>query len=204
MRNCMIYAGLMACMVSAAASSALASIDVEFRPASQIVNVGDVVDVGVYLVSDSTINQTFSTADIVFEWDATYLDLLGFDSAGAVGLLSGGFTAGDVWGINEASPPQDGDGLFQGFAPLGSPIDAVPAGSLLTTFRFTALAETPATNVLLLTAAGSPSKGTTIFGGTGPNEDVTGNLSGAVIEIVPEPASCFVVVGALLLLRRRI
>ncbi len=190
----------------ASAATAQADIDLEYRPDFQSVTLGDIAEVGLYAVSDSAVNQSLSAADVVFDWDTTYLQLIGLDQTGAAPLLSSSFPLADPYGLNEAVPPQDGDGLYTAFASFSSAVDATPAGTLLTTFRFQTLALTPGTPVDILTSGGNPSIDSRVFDGVTPNTIVTGTLSGAVIEIVPEPASALLLMAfapALLRIRRR-
>jgi hypothetical protein len=180
--------------------SARALINLEFRPGSQTVNVGDPGDVDLYAVSDSSADQYLAAVDLVFAWDPTYLDLFGLDYTGSP-LLSAFFSFPDpLYGINEANPPADGDGLAIGFAPLGVPVAATPAGAYLFTLQFDALAETLGTPISILASLQKPSyleKRTIVFDGTVPNLDVTGTLSGAMVTIVPEPATVLLGIVAL-------
>lgn len=187
-------------------SPVVAAIGLEFRPAGQTVNLGDTVGVGLYAVSDSSVDQLLSAADVIFGWDNAVLMLIGLDQTGAAPLLASFFPAGDPHGLNEAVPPADGDGLYTAWANLGSPVAATPAGTLLTTFLFSADALTPGTDLLILPSGGNPIGYTTVWDGTTANTPVTGTLQGAQITIVPEPASALLVVlGAVVLtgVRRR-
>ncbi len=156
-------------------------INLEFRPANQVVSVGDPVNVGLYAVSDSDSDQPLLSVQVIFSWDVNFLQLLGLDQTGAVGLAGSFFPAGDPFGLNEEIPPQDGDGLYIAFAPPGSPVAATPAGTLLTTFQFLALDETAGTPVDILASGGDPAGQTVVSDSTG---DVTGTLSGAIVEIL--------------------
>ena len=198
-----VWAGL--CCSSTALAEEMTLINLEWRPAAQTVEVGDTVDVGLYAVVGPGEHQYFRALDMVFTWDTTYLDLLGLDATGAVDLLSSDFPYPDtLYNINEADPPQDGDGYYQAFAPLGPGVDVYDAGVLLTTFQFEALAESLGTLVDIPAYGGDPELETTVWGGGGANRDRTGTLGDAWIEIVPEPATLTLFgLGALTLLRRR-
>ena len=180
-------------------------INLEWRPAPQTVFVDDPVGLGLYAVSaDSELTQLFRALDLVFSWDPNYLQLDGLDQSGAVPLLSSGFPANDLHGLNEVVPPADGDGYYKAWAHLGQPVVVDPAGVLLTTFLFTALAPTDATQVVMEVSGGSPVLETTVWGGPGANTNVTGTLDTGVIEIIPEPATLILLVlGGLALPRRR-
>ena len=168
---------------------AVADINLEFLPPSQTVSVGDTVNIGLYAVSDNETNQLLAAAQVILSWNPNFLQLLGNDDTGAVPLLSSGFPTSDPFNLNEVSPPQDGDGLYLAFAPLGNPVPATPAGILLTTLQFLALANTPQTPVDILEWGGNPEGETIVFDGTVPNLDVTGTLTGGVVEIAA--GSCF-------------
>ncbi len=167
------------------AAAAGGAINLELRPPEQTAIVGDVVQIGLYAVSDSGTNQLLAAAQVIISWDPKHLQLLGITSQGAITLLSSSFPANDPFDLNESVPPQDGDGIYVAFAPLGNRAAATPAGALLTTLRFEALATVPATTVTILEEAGSPPGETIVFDGTVRNLDVTGTLTGALVEIVP-------------------
>lgn len=177
--------GAVVLLTVVAARGAGAAIDLEMRPAAQSVTIGEVVEVGLYAVSDDASIQLLAAAQAIIAWEPARLQLLGLRSIGAVPLLSSSFPAGDVFGLNEIVPPQDGDGLYVAFAPLGSDVQATPAGALLVTFQFEALAPARATPVGFLDSAGDPPADTIVFDGTIKNLDVTGTLTGAVVEILP-------------------
>lgn len=179
-----------ACGAVLGACPALSAIDLELRPADNPWLVGDTVAVGLYAVSDDPGQvQTFSALRLVFGWEPGYLDLIGLDQTGAVPLQASMFPAGDMWGLNEQLPPQDGDGLYQASAPLGMPIETTSAGVLVTTLLFEASARISATLVDALPAGGDPLINTAVIDGLVPGLDVTGTLTGATIVIVPEPGS---------------
>lgn len=190
-------------MPSGAGVSGEIAIDLEWRPAAQTVAVGSSVEIGLYAVAEED-QQLFRALDMVFVWDPLYLDFDGVDGAGAASLLYSGFPTGDSYGLNEIVPPADGDGYYRAWAHLGAPITVTTAGVLLTTFEFTALELTPGTLVEIPASGGSPALETTVWGGPGANQDVTGSLGGAVVEIIiPEPGSLALGVVGLVLMRRR-
>ncbi len=166
-----------------ATSPAAANINLEFRPADQTVSVGDTVSVGLYAVSDDKTDQFMASAQVIVAWEPAFLQLLGNDDTGAVALLASFFPINDPYNLNESVPPQDGDGIYVAFAPLGNPVAATPKGTLLTTFQFKAVAETFNTPVDILGFGGSPVGETIVFDATVPNLDVTGTLTGAKVEV---------------------
>lgn len=170
-----------------ACGAARGAIDIEYRPLTASAPVGEVVRIGLFVVSDGPEAQLLAAAQVIIGWDPTYVRLSGTDQSGAVMLLASGFPTTDPYGLNEANPPQDGLGMFIAFAPLGAPVAATPSGALLTTLLFEAVAETPATFVELVERAGMPEGRTTIFDGVVPNRNVTGELGGPVAIAVVSP-----------------
>jgi hypothetical protein len=171
-------------LVMAYSSPANALINLEWRPAAQTVQVGDEVGIGLYAVSDDPeMDQLMAAMDVIIAWDPTSMELLGVDCSGCPNWLFSGFMT-DPFGLNEAIPPQDGDGLYTALAPLGVPIPATPDGTLVTTFRFRALAVTESMILDILESAGSPTGYTSVYDGTVPNMDVTGTLGSAEVTIV--------------------
>jgi hypothetical protein len=169
--------------VAVAAATLQGNINLEFRPAVQSATLAEeAVGVGLYAASDSADDQLLSAIQAIVQWDPAHVRLIGLDTSGAVPLVGSGFPD-DPFGLNEIDPPQDGDGLYVALAL--PPVAATPAGTLLTTFLFEPLATTPGTEVAFLEEAGSPPTQTIVYDGTVPNLDVTGTLSGAVIEILP-------------------
>lgn len=188
------------------ASSAAAEIEVnlEWRPADQTVNVGDTVNIGLFAVADDPdLSQSMAAMDVIIFWDAMYLQLLGIDDTGGPGWLTSGFP-NDPYGLNEAIPPQDGDGLYTAFAQFGDPVYATPEGALVTTFQFSALAETAGAALEILESAGLPLFETIVYSGDTPNLAITGTLGSALVTIVPEPgALSLLFLSGLCVLRRK-
>lgn len=155
---------------------AWANINLEWRPLSQTVEVGDLIEIEIWAVSDSSADQMFSALDVIISWDPNYLEFLGHTGCtGCPDWLLAGFL-NDPYGINEAFPPQDGDGIFTALAPIGAPIAATPTGTPITVLQFTSLAMTGDNSVGFLESAGSPTGYTTIYDGAVPGLIVTGEL----------------------------
>lgn len=159
------------------------AINLEWRPVSQTVQVGVTVTLGLYVVSDSAEPQSLSSVRVVFSWNPIHLRLLGLDPTGGAPLASSGFPGSGDCGLNEVVPPQDGDGSYNG-GTLGSPVDATPEGTLLTTFQFEALAITDvATDIEMLESDGSGDCRTVVIDGVIPGLDVLGQHQGATVTI---------------------
>jgi hypothetical protein len=159
----------------------LANVDVEFRAVEGTVAVGETANLGLYLVSDDQTDQLVSAAQMVFTWEPQYLQLLGLDYTGAVEVLSASFPSFNP--LNEAVPPQDGNGMFIVMASLGHPIAATPEGALLATFQFEALQETSGTLVDVVPTFDDPPDESIVYDGTVPNWPVTGSLTGDMIVV---------------------
>jgi len=182
----------------------LPPINLEWRPLTQTVNVGDTVGIGLYAVCDPGQTQLFRAADVVFTWDSGYLQLLGVNNTGAVPLLSSTLPANDPYNLNGPTPPPtDGDGYYLAWAFLGQPVQVDDQGALLTTFEFLALAETPQTIVSVATSGGNPVLYSRVFGGQEAGTIVTGTLGAATVTIVPEPATVVFLLAPVVWLRRR-
>ena len=178
-----------------------ADINLDWRPLQQTVYVGDPIDIGIYAVSDNTESQPFSSAQAILAWDPDYLLLTGsYDD-----LWTSGFIAGDSFGLNEASPPADGNGLWLGLVFLGQTIDANPEGTLLTTMTFNTLQETPETLVDILASAQQPSCPVCYSKVISGTQNIIGTIGGpAGVEIIPEPTSLgLLALGLVTLWRRR-
>jgi hypothetical protein len=173
----------------AASCPAIADINVELRPDNQTVAVNETVNLGLYVVSDDTTVQLMSAAEIIFTWNPTYLQLLGVDNTGGAPLMN--FPPfPDYLPLNEADPPQDGNGMYIALAFGGQPVAATPAGTLVTTFQFKAKAVTPGTPVDLPATHADPSGTTVVWDGTIPNFPVTGTLTGAIVVIEGAGPEC--------------
>ena len=190
-------------LTSATAMAGEELINLEWRPLSLTVEVGDPVALGLWAYTNPEELQLFRALDMVFTWDPIYLQLDGLDHSGAVELLTSGFPPDDLYGLNETVPPQDGDGYYRAWAPLGGPIEVSPSGILLTTFEFTALTPTAGTLVDIALSGGSPLLETTVWGGPDANTIVTGTLGETWVEIIPEPATLALLLCGFPLLRRR-
>jgi hypothetical protein len=175
-------------MPGLAATPAAAEINLELRPTFQTVwylTTDPEVEVGLYAVSDDGTTQYFSAIQAIIQWDTEYLTLLGHHGADAVPLVGSSFPIPDPFGLNDADPPADGDGMYVALAPLGAPIGATPDGVLVQTFVFEPLQYTPATPVNIAASAGSPPGDTIVFDGEIAGLPVTGTLSGCLIQIIP-------------------
>ncbi len=165
--------------------SAYGNIDLELRPEQAIISPCNILDVGVYAVSDDEGDQYLSVIEMVFSWDPAVMQLVGLDDAGTVDLLGISFPPFDPFHLNEAVPPQDGDGLFQALAnPIIGPPPATPEGSLVGTLQFQLLGPDPAAEVVIERSGGKPVGFTIVYGVDAPLQNVTGTLLNAHVQIV--------------------
>jgi hypothetical protein len=164
----------------ALATPASGLINLEWRPDTQTVPVGATVDIGLYAVSDDPeMDQYILAMDVIVNWDADSLELTGVDDTGPYTWLFSGFPVGDVDGLNDTFA--DGDALYTALGQLGAGAWATPEGLLVTTFQFTALAETPGTTLTIPEDAGSYTH-TAIWGS--PGQDVHGTLGSASVTVL--------------------
>lgn len=54
-----------------------ALVDLELRPASQQVDIDDIIDIHIFILSDSQFTQSVSAMEIILAWDASRLKLMG-------------------------------------------------------------------------------------------------------------------------------
>lgn len=173
--------------LAAVATARPATVSLEFRALTPgPIVVGDEVNVGLYAVSDKPTAIPIAAIDAVFAWEAPSLQLLGLVANPGVPLSFSGFPIAGSGGLNETTPPQDGDGFYVAFATFGMPVLATSAGTLITTFVFEALAIDDAATVDLLPTGGSPLRTTVVFDGVTPNTDITGGLIGDDVLICTE------------------
>ena len=184
----------------------LPCVDLEWRPPSQTVGVGDIVELGLYAVSDSAFDHVISSLTVILSWEPQYLRLLDRDNNGPYDWLFSGFPhdsgldsdhLNDTWTDGDAFLAALGD-----VAPDPLPI-ATTEGLLVTTILFRALAVTPSTQVYILPDVGGMSA-SQVFDGITPSTLVTGDLGKATVKIVPEPATLtLLLLGAALACRTR-
>lgn len=175
-------------VLSLCASKSHADINLEFRTSSPMVHVGEQFDVALYAWSDDPFSdQSFSAVEVVFQWPTDNIQLLSLVGGGDVDLVIEGFPVTGSNGLNEAQPPQDGDGLYIGWVDLGATALATPAGTRITTMRFQALNVTADAPIDIAEYGGFPIRPTIVYSGEVPNLPVTGTLTGTSVEVRPIP-----------------
>src|ERR1043166_8238259 len=112
---CAVVLALAAMGVGATRSHA--NISLAFRPGSQVVTIGQQVNVGLYAVSDDETTQLLAAMQVIIQWDPAVVRLDGFTNNGAPISFSGFLT--DPYGLNEGNPRHDGNGIFYALAQPG-------------------------------------------------------------------------------------
>ena len=183
--------------LGAAASPARGNVNLELRPVESAVRTGDLVEIGLYAVSDDETDQIVRGLQVILQWDPLHLELAGLIDNGPYEWLFSGFfddSGGD--GLNADCGPDtfcdpytglpynDGNAYYQAGANFDEPASATPDGLLVTTLLFNALEYTYTTEVWLPPAFGE-STTTQVFGDL-PAEDVTGTLGSTFITINPQ------------------
>lgn len=186
------------------APSAHALVSLEFRPLNQSVFVGDTISIGLYATAPT--NESFVAVDTILIWTDSIMNPVGSNQLGGAynNWTSSGFLNNEM---NQSL--SDGNAFWTGLGPLfGTQPEGTPAGTLLTTFTFTALQVGTAT--LQMPASynwpGRPQPfESKVYGPQ--NQDITGTLAATAtvnVQAVPEPATMAALgLGALALLKRR-
>ena len=162
---------------------ASANVNLQLRPVAPRASPGEIVEIGLYAVSDDQNNQVVRALQVILQWDAAYLEL-----DGAQPLVNNGpytwtfskfFSDSAQDGLNNSF--SDGDAYYQAGANFVTPAQATPQGLLVTTFRFRALAVSPGALVHIPPTAGQYTL-TQVFGDQ-PGQEVTGTMGSANIAI---------------------
>jgi len=197
----------LALIVSAAAATRVnaALVNLELRPGTQTVGVGNTFSLDLYAVSST--NQSIGSIDAILVWDSSMLRLAGRTDTGPYPWLSSSFPNDCALdGLNapcSGLPANDGDALYRAFRNFSAPAIATPTGLLVTSFQFTALAMTPSTTVSIPAMRGNFTRSYVVDGYVAGLE-ITGTLGSATVTVVPEPAG-LVILGCLVfaMMRRR-
>lgn len=173
-------------LVTMLPSVSIAAINLEFRPPQKIARPGEWVDAGLYAVSDNASNQPISAMDVLLQWDPTTLQLIGVINNGPFGWFQSGFPDDSgLDGLNNTFA--DGDAKYTALGQFANPAMATPAGLLVTTIRFQAIAETPLNTVTIPLMLGNSTE-TGVYGTAVPGQDVTGTLGVSEVMICPGAA----------------
>ena len=151
--------------------------------------VDNTINVDVMLVAQET-QQRITSVDLVFGWDNTKLEFIGIDNTGAMdSLMSFVPESGSNWdfyGINEATPPADGNGLYYWLAPLDGIPYYISNPVKITTLQFKVLPDFSGTLVdVIPEMTVNATARTIIYGSNIPGLVVTGMTTGFVVDGIP-------------------
>ncbi len=190
-----IAAALLAALAATAAARADNAINLSLVGPSSDVVVGQTFEVklrAASLPASNLVGVSFIGIDCVIKWDPTKVQLLGLSSTGSVPLMNSYLPspASDYTGVNESSPPADGNALYYAFANFGNPVQVSSNGVQVTTFRFKAIAEFQSSSVEILPSYTVRQRAdTVVYDGTVPGLDVLGAISAATVTQAP-PCRC--------------
>jgi hypothetical protein len=169
------------------------AINIEWRNVQpQPVQVGQSVEIDLYVVSATAVNQQLSSVAVIMGWNPARLKLLGRVDNGPYSWLISNFpNDASLDGLNNTF--EDGDALYQALGQASpNPIaTATPAGLHVTTMRFQAL-QTGQAFVNFRAHAGVQTD-TEVLDINPPGLDITGTLgASAVVNVVDcfNPADC--------------
>lgn len=153
-----------------------ADVHLEWRIAPSMITEGEIIDVGLYAVSDNQNVQAFAGMDVIFSWDPSVLEFQGIVNNGSYPWLGSYIPVNDPFGLNEQPTPGDGDGLYVAMGGFTTLPYATPNGLLVTTFRFLAINATCDSYLDILEVAGSPQTETVVWSAMNPGMPATGEL----------------------------
>lgn len=154
-RQYLIFILALATVLALLPCAVLADVNLEWRSDLPQVVVGDVVDVGLFAVSDSKLDQSLGFLVVILDWDPARLELLGlvpefdeyawlqsfFPDDQSLDRINSDCGLDQYCVPYTGAPFNDGSAYYEAWAafPPAEPPRATPAGSLVTTFRFRAL-----------------------------------------------------------------
>lgn len=158
-----------------------AAVDLQLRPVVSPVEAGTTIEIGLYAVSDDDTDQDYSVVDVILQWDARSLELIGAVDNGSLGSrFISGFPPDDLLGGLNVTH-RDGDALYQ--TALFVLSSATPSGVLITTFRFIARAAADSTVISIVDTLGGFSSSRVI---RPVAELVTGQLGTATVSVTAD------------------
>ena len=188
-RHCFRFSlfGAVVCAVLVCCAEGSARVNLEWRTASPVVRVGQVLEIGLYAVSDDASDQIVTGVQAIMVWDPNVLVFLGNVDNGPINWTESIFRDDSrIDGLNADCGPDlfcqpftslpfnDGDAFYSAFAFQFRPT-ASPSGTLVVTMRFRAESAAPATELVIPLATGAVSQ-TGVTGGETGTEVVTGEL----------------------------
>ena len=175
----------LAALMTLCSSAPAQDVDLALTPGSQIVTIGDTVEVQLFALASGTQNIDFAAIDALLDYDPNFLLLTGVDDTNATENWFASSFLPDPDGINNSIA--DGDAIYTALSAPGIPAVAPPAGTLVTTLQFVALQETLGTPVSFLPAMG-------VFGSTAvysyhqAGVELTGDINSvAMVRVIAPP-----------------
>jgi len=172
-------AAFLVCLCSAAPSRG--AVDLVWDPPSQSALQNEVVNVALYAVLDETgLNPNIGVIEVILNWDPGRLELIGKVDNGPYAWFASGFPNDFLQdGLNapySGTPANDGNAWYNALSQFGAGQEAIatPAGLLVTTFQFRALA-LGISEVSMVATAGSATE-TRVLDGVIPGLISTGEL----------------------------
>ncbi len=148
----------------AAAVQAEPAVDMVWQIDRPVARVGEVVEIGLYLVPDDGLPRDVVGFDAILGWDPLVLELLGvtvengnwllgsFPNDGGLDRLNADCATDTFCPTYTGLPFNDGDAFYQAFAPSGNTVPG--EGWRVATFSFLALSELPDTRLTLIPEVG--------------------------------------------------
>lgn len=174
------------------------AVNLEWRPIQQTVEVDGTVDVRLYAVASSALDESVGAVTVILVWDAERLALWGVTDPcdqspcppDGYDWLSSGFPD-DSLGDDLNRTFGDGNALYSAFAQLDTPpAVATSEGLWVTTFRFQTIQ--PGEVAIRMEATFGESTRTLVVSGDAPGVDITGTLGPPAevdIEGCPRPTA---------------
>lgn len=164
------------------------SVDLEWVPSTQIVQVGQVFRLDLVAKSGTCVSVSISSIDAVLGWDPFFLAFAGRADTGPFPWSISTFpNDSGLDGLNSpfdgVTLDNDGDAMYQAFAnfEVGAPI--TPGGLVVTSFDFRALDGTVGTQVAVVPQLGLFSNTRVLGAGAIAGVDITGTLGSASLQI---------------------
>lgn len=165
-------------------STAVAQVDLEWRPETVTVRTGETVELGLYAVSE--VDQPILAVEVIFEWSES-LEFVGAldNPLEEYQWMLSDFPVGQPGfdGLNDTW--DDGDAYWVGLAQFGDPFIATSEGTLVTTFAFTASGDG---GVSILPDVGGYSQ-TAVWDAEQAANNIVGELGAVDVTIGWSPAS---------------
>lgn len=176
------------CLFAGAATPSRGDVDLLWDPPTQGALQNEIVNVALYAVLDDTgLNPNIGVIEVILNWDPVRLEFIGKVDNGPYTWFASGFPNDSLQdGLNapySGTPANDGNAWYNALSQFGAGQEAIatPAGLLVTTFQFRALALGVAEVSMVATAGGATE--TRVLDGVIPGLVSTGDL-GPPAEII--------------------